>query len=290
MSDDFDLVVVGGGSGGLAAAFRAASHGARVALLEPSALGGTCVNAGCVPKKAMWLAADLVHRMDLAAKLGFDLPPLRPALDWCELVAHRQRYIENIHKSYRARLDAAGIALLPHHGRLLGAGEVQAAHGVTLRAPHVLVATGGRPRRPDLPGGELGMDSDGFFDLREAPARVALVGGGYIGVELAGVLQSLGSRVDLFVRGRRLLEAFDASLALQLAEDMHHHGTRLHFGSAVTALQRDGQRIRVSAGGACDGESFDAVLFATGRVPDTESCGLQAAGDFLAPLPPDPGG
>lgn len=281
--DDFDLVVIGGGSGGLAGAFRAAAHGARVALLEPDALGGTCVNVGCVPKKAMWLAADLVQRMDLAAKLGFDLPPERPGLDWCEFVAHRQRYIENIHQSYRHRLDEAGVALMPCRGRLLRAGEVQTAKGVVLRAPHVLIATGGRPRKPALPGIELALDSDGFFGLREAPARVAMVGGGYIGVELAGVLQALGSRVDLFVRGRRLLDSFDADITRQLAQDMHHHGTRLHFGAEVTALHEDGGRIRVSTNGECDDERFDAALFATGRDPDTASAGLADAGVALEP-------
>ncbi len=281
MSDNFDLVVIGGGSGGLAGAFRAAAHGARVALLEPAALGGTCVNVGCVPKKAMWLAADLAHKMTLASKLGFDLPPQPPALDWCEMVAHRERYIENIHQSYRKRLDAAGIALLPCHGRFVSAHEVEADSGVRLRAPHLLIATGGRPRRPAITGAELGIDSDGFFALRELPPRVALIGGGYVAVELAGVLQALGSRVDVFVRGPRLLEGFDAELSAQLAEDMHHHGTHLHLGTAVSAVHREGDRFRLTGGGECDAEAYDVVLFATGRQPNTTDLGLEQAGVLM---------
>ena len=154
---DFDLVVLGGGSGGLAAAFRAAGHGARVAMLEPGELGGTCVNVGCVPKKAMWLAGDLAHKLALARQLGFDLPEAQPALDWPAFIAFRQRYITNIHASYRKRLDAAGIAVLPKRGRLAGAGVVECSDGVRIRAPQILVATGGRPVRPDIPGAELGI-------------------------------------------------------------------------------------------------------------------------------------
>jgi glutathione reductase (NADPH) len=277
-NDNFDLVVIGGGSGGLAGAFRAAAHGARVALLEPAALGGTCVNVGCVPKKAMWLAADLAHKLALASKLGFDVPPQLPTLDWCELVAHRQRYIENIHQSYRKRLDAAGIALLPCHGRFVSANEVEADSGVRLRAPHVLIATGGCPRRPGIPGDELGIDSDGFFALREAPQRVALVGGGYVAVELAGVLQALGSRVDVFVRGPRLLEGFDAELSAQLAEDMHHHGTRVHLHTSVSAVYQQDAQFRLTGGGECGEVTYDLVLFATGRKPNTAQLGLEHAG------------
>lgn len=273
---DFDLIVVGGGSGGLAGAFRAAGHGARVAMLEPDALGGTCVNVGCVPKKAMWLAADLSHRIGLAQDLGFAVPA--PRLDWCVYVAHRQRYIENIHKSYRKRLDEAGVALVPCKGRLLSAHEVETDTGVRLRAPHLLLATGGRPRIPAIPGAGLALDSDGFFELREAPERIALVGGGYVGVELAGVLQALGSRVDMFVRGQRLLESFDEELATQLAQDMQHHGTRIHFGSNVAGVHREEGRLRLSGSGDCEDESFDVVLLATGREPRTDGLGLEAAG------------
>ena len=279
MSDAFDLIVIGGGSGGLAGAFRAASHGARVALLEPGALGGTCVNVGCVPKKAMWLAAELAQKIDLARQLGFDLPDTPPALDWREFIADRQRYIENIHASYRKRLDAAGIVLLPQRGRLVGPDAVECADGVRLRAAQILLATGGHPVRPAIPGAEHGIDSDGFFALCDAPERVAIVGAGYIAVELAGVLQALGSRVDLFVRGPRLLASFDADLAAQLVEDYRQHGIHTHFDYALRAIEkdRDGRvRLRDAANVATD--LYDTLILATGRIPNTAGLGLDVAG------------
>ncbi|MGY1529299.1 glutathione-disulfide reductase [Luteimonas sp. A649] len=273
-----DLVVVGGGSGGLAAAFRAANHGARVVLLEPGELGGTCVNVGCVPKKAMWLAADLGARIALAPALGFPVQPACP--DWKTLVASRQGYIANIHASYRKRLDEAGIALLPTRGRLAGDGLVECDDGTQVQAEHILLATGGRPVRPDIPGAGLGIDSDGFFALSAAPKRVAIIGGGYIGVELAGVMQGLGSQVELFVRGDGLLKGFDPDVLERLQGNMHQSGIALHFGYSLAALEAagsdDGVRLREQDGDA--GEPFDAVVFATGRRPNTDGLGLDAAG------------
>ena len=274
---DYDLVVIGGGSGGLAGAFRAAAHGARVALLEPAEFGGTCVNLGCVPKKAMWLAAELAQRIDLASRMGFELPV--PELDWREFVVHRQRYIAGIHDSYRKRLDTAGIVHVPSHGRLVDAHTVETHLGVRLTAAHVLIATGGKPKRPDMPGAELGLVSDDFFNLCNAPERVAIVGGGYIAVELAGVLQALGSRVEMFVRGSRLLESFDVELTDELAENLRQHGIHCHFANAVTALESaDGERVQVLDRADRSGEPFDRVLFATGREPNSDGLGLPAIG------------
>ena len=275
MHYDFDLIVIGGGSGGLAGAFRAAEHGARVALLEPGALGGTCVNAGCVPKKAMWLAAEVGRKLSFAQALGFAAQDC--SLDWPTFIAHRQRYIANIHASYQQRLDKAGIAALPMRATLCDANTIECEDGVRLRAPRLLLATGGHAVRPDIAGAELGGTSDDFFQWTAPPERVALVGGGYIATELAGVLQALGSRVEVFVRGSRLIETFDAELADQLAEDYRQAGVHLHFGCSVSALEQAGKGIRVSGKGAPD-EPFDAVLFATGRAPNTRDLGLEAAG------------
>ncbi|MEL3952050.1 MULTISPECIES: glutathione-disulfide reductase [Stenotrophomonas] len=274
---DYDLIVLGGGSGGLAAAFRAAQHGQRVAMLEPGELGGTCVNVGCVPKKAMWLAADLSARIGLAAAMGFDVP-VRPSLDWKELVVHRQAYIANIHASYLKRLDENKVVRVPRRGRLVDAHTVECSDGVRISAAHILIATGAHPQRPDIPGAELGLVSDDFFNLCSAPERVAIVGGGYIAVELAGLLQALGSRVTLLVRGERLLERFDAELTGQLAENLRHQGVQVHFGYRLRELRRDGDAI-VAFGhdGPADGQ-FDAVFFATGRRGNSADLGLEAVG------------
>ena len=276
----FDLIVIGGGSGGLAGAFRAASYGARVALLEPKELGGTCVNVGCVPKKAMWLAADLSQRIAMASTLGFDTSP--PTLDWKEFIVHRQRYIAGIHASYMRRLDESGVVLMPCHGRLLDANTVVNADGVQLGAKHVLIATGGHPVRPDIPGADLGKVSDDFFSLCAAPARVAIIGGGYVAVELAGVLQALGSQVDVFVRGQRLLDGFDTQITDELAADMRQHGVRLHFGHAVAALERaSDEGVVVLAEDGTRTARFDTVIFATGRRASTRDMGLEATGVAL---------
>lgn len=276
MSKDFDLIVVGGGSGGLAAAFRAAEHGARVVLLEPGVLGGTCVNVGCVPKKAMWLAADVGHKLQLAQALGFSVAAA--TLDWPTFIAHRQRYIGNIHESYRNRLDAAGIALLPTSAYFVGEHTVECNGGVRLSAPHILIATGGHAVRPAIPGAELGGDSDDFFDWIAAPERVAIVGGGYVSVELAGVLQALGSRVGVFVRGPRLLDGFEVELTDQLTEDYRQAGVHFHFGHRLAAVEAVDGGVRLHAADHTASEVFDALLFATGRRANTASLGLETAG------------
>ncbi len=274
-NSQYDLIVIGAGSGGLAGAFRAAEYGASVALLEPGELGGTCVNVGCVPKKAMWLAAELGRHIDMAADLGFAVH--NGPLDWQEFVVHRQRYIAGIHDSYRKRLSKADIMRIPSRATLVPGG-VHCDNGLDLKARHVLIATGGRPLRPDIPGAELAIDSDGFFNLCSAPPRVAIIGGGYIAVELAGVLQALGSQVELFVRGPCLLQAFDRGLTLQLAENLRQGGIRLFLDTRVTALERVGEGTRVVTDTGPAPDVYDCVIFATGRVPNTRALGLESVG------------
>lgn len=276
----FDLIVLGGGSGGLAAAFRAAAHGQRVAMLEPGALGGTCVNVGCVPKKAMWLAADLGMRIGHAARLGFDLPvDGRRVFDWAAFLTDRERYIHGIHDSYRTRLDRDGIVVLPARGRLAGRDLVETDDGTRLTAPHIVLATGSRPVRPDVPGAELGVVSDDFFSWTSPPPRVAIIGGGYVAVELAGVLQALGSQVELCVRDTRLLRQAEPELVEQLQDNYSQQGITLRLGWSLASVreQADGRRTLLAIDGS-ELADVDQVLFATGRRPDSDGIGLETVG------------
>lgn len=261
---DFDLVVLGGGSGGLAGALRAASHGARVALLDPKPLGGTCVHAGCVPKKAMWLAAQLAAHGRIANRLGFARDGGR--LDWPAFVARRQAYIDGIADGYQRKLAASGVLHLAQRGRLVDRFTVAAADGTILRAAQVLVATGARPRRPDAPGAKRVAVSDDVFGWRELPKRVVVVGGGYVAVEFAGMLRALDVDVTLLVRGERLLDGFDAEITDALAAHYRALGIDLRFG--------------VDAGHAA-AEDPDIMLWAIGRAPNVEGLGLEALGVAL---------
>lgn len=272
---DFDLVVLGAGSGGIAMAIRAARHGARVAIIEQGFLGGTCVNVGCVPKKAMWLAAELAEAQELAQDVGFRLTP--GALDWSAFIARRDAYIANIHATYRQRLSDLRITLFEERGRLLDAHRI-AAGAHELHALHVLVATGACPERAEVPGAELGIDSDDFFALRERPRRVAIVGSGYIAVELAGVLRALGSEVTLFARGERVLRSFDHEIGDALVDAMDARGIECAFSHKTISAHHDadGYALRFASGESRGG--FDELIWAVGRKPNTSGIGLEQAG------------
>ena len=283
MSSSFDLIVLGAGSGGIAGAVRAARHGARVAIIEPDRLGGTCVNVGCVPKKAMWLAADLADASRVARAFGFD-SVAAPHLDWQHFVQLRDDYIERIHGSYRGRFSELDIEMVDGRGRLLASrdGLHRVAVGEReMTARHVLVATGARPGRIDLPGGKLGMVSDDVFALRECPRHIAIVGGGYIGVEFAGVLRSLGARVSLFTRGPCVLRQFDHEIADALGNAMTHHGIERHHGARLAGASRSdgGYSLAFEDGSSAGG--FDQLLWALGRDPNVEGIGLSDAGVAL---------
>lgn len=269
-----DLAVIGGGSGGLAAAQAAAARGAKVVLFEPGELGGTCVNAGCVPKKAMWLAAGLAEAAGLAARIGLQAPT--PVLDWGSLRARRQAYIAGIRERYRRRLHEAGIIVVGRRVHLRRPDLVEDADGQGWRAAHVLVATGAQARRPDIPGATLGEVSDDVFAWPSAPRTIAIIGGGYVAVELASLLCRLGTRVHLLVRGRRLLPRADAELAEALAAQLRGQGVQLAFGMPVTALEAEADGVKIRSAGR--DVSVQRVLFAIGRRPAIAGLGLEALG------------
>lgn len=275
MADTFDLIVLGGGSGGLAAAFRAARHGARVAMLEPGALGGTCVNVGCVPKKALWYAAQLAQEQQLARDYGFATNP--GPFDWEHFRQLRQNYIDGIRQRYATRLAEAGIQVFAETGRFVSPDTVATSCGDELRATQILIATGGRPRRLDLPGFDLGLVSDDIFALHHLPRRIAVIGGGYIAVEFAGLLRALGSEVTLHVR-HRMLNDFDAELVDVLGERMREQGITITGQVQVSGLHREGDDIVIDdeVNGPCG--PYDAVLWAVGRVPNSDRLDLDAAG------------
>ncbi|HET9836101.1 MAG TPA: glutathione-disulfide reductase [Rhodanobacteraceae bacterium] len=272
-----DLLVIGGGSAGLALAIRAARHGAKVTVFEPHELGGTCVNRGCVPKKAMWLAAELARLQKLAVEIGFDGKP--GALDWPAFIARRQAYVERARHGYARRLEEYGIRLVAAYAHFADA-HALLADGVRYGAPHIAIATGSRPRQLDLPGVALGIDSDGFFELRECPPRVGIIGGGYIAVELAGVLHALGAKVELFSRSR-LLSHFDAELGGALGEAMAEDGVEQHDRCAVGGAVRERGELWLDCADHARHGPYDQIVWAVGRVPDVESLQLQAAGVAL---------
>ncbi|MGH8278919.1 MAG: glutathione-disulfide reductase [Gammaproteobacteria bacterium] len=274
MSNTADLLVIGGGSAGLATAIRAARHGAKVTLFEPYELGGTCVNRGCVPKKAMWFAAELAEAQQFAKAVGFRVTP--GPLDWPAFVVHREAYVARARAAYTKRLQELGIERVAEFAHFLDAHTLEAG-GREYRAPHVLIATGSRPRALGVPGENLLIDSDGFFRLQARPSHVALVGGGYIAVELAGVLQALGAQVEILSR-RGLLSRFDADLGAALSSLMEASGIVQHRGVELGAVRRnaDGLHLETTAGNSYG--PYDCVIAAIGRVPNTENLHLDAAG------------
>jgi glutathione reductase (NADPH) len=275
MTASHDLIVLGAGSGGLATAFRAAQHGARVALLDPAGLGGTCVHRGCVPKKALWFAAQLAQAQQLSLEFGFALQP--GPLDWERFRGLRQGYIDAIEQRYAARLPEAGVQLLRQAGRFVAADTIELSDGQRLQAAQIVIGTGARPRRLALPGFELGMVSDDIFALRALPRRVAIVGGGYVAVEFAGLLRALGAEVDMLAHGP-WLQDFDAELVRALQLQMEAQGIRISLQSVVQAAHRTDDGIMLDDPQTGSRGPYDALLWAVGRVPNIETLGLDTVG------------
>jgi glutathione reductase (NADPH) len=279
MTEQFDLVVIGGGSGGLATAQRAAEYGARVALVESGLLGGTCVNLGCVPKKIMWNAAELGSALADARDYGFAVEA--GAIDWAVLKQRRDAYIHRLNGIYAANLARHKVELVRARARLAG-GHAVAAGDRRLSAPHIVLATGGEPAVPPIPGAELGITSDGFFERTAPPKRVAVVGSSYIGIELAGIFNGLGVRTTLVVRGERALRNFDPMLGEAILTIMHEEGVEIVTRAALKSLRRGAHgALELEVGRSQPLGPFDCVLWAIGRVARTADLGLEGAGVAL---------
>lgn len=275
MSQHFDLIAIGGGSGGLAVAEKAAQFGRRVALIEGAKLGGTCVNAGCVPKKVMWYAANLASAVADAPDYG--VRAHLDGLDWGKLIAGRNQYIADINGYWDGYVERLGITRIDGFARFVDARTV-AVGDQHYTADHIVIATGGRPIVPRMPGAELGITSDGFFALEEQPKRVAIIGGGYIGVELAGVLSAFGTEITMVALEDRVLWLFDPLISETLAENMKLHGIDMHLQFEVAGIERDEQGLLLVARDGQHLTGFDQVIWAVGRAPNTRELNLEAAG------------
>jgi glutathione reductase (NADPH) len=276
MKYDFDFLAIGGGSGGLAAARRAANFGARAAVIEDDLLGGTCVNRGCVPKKVMWYAASLQHAIEDAADYGFDVHA--SGHDWAKLKDARERYLRRLNQIYASNLDKDGVTLLRGRGSFVDANRVAVGEQI-VSAQHIAIATGSRPHIPNVPGAELGISSDGFFELNACPSSVAVIGGGYIGVELAGVLAALGSRVHLVLRRDSVLRGFDEMLRERLMEALRQGGIEILTNTPIASVEATGSGAVefIDQAGARHGP-FDKLIWATSRIPNCEGLRLDACG------------
>ena len=275
MGKHYDLIAIGGGSGGLSVAERAARYQKRCAVVESGELGGTCVNVGCVPKKVMWYGAEIAHCLEVAGDYGFNIE--HKGFDWGELVKKREDYISGINSWYHSYLADSDIDEIRGHARFVDAHTLEVGDE-KYTADHIVIATGGRPMTPDVPGVDLGIDSDGFFALQQRPGRVAVVGAGYIAVEVAGVLNALGSEVSLYLRKQHFLRPFDAMLREGLMEQMIEDGISIFPNTLVGSLQKDGDTITLVCDKGSRTQGIDQVIWAVGRTPNSNNLKLEAAG------------
>jgi glutathione reductase (NADPH) len=271
----FDLISIGGGSGGLACAQRAAEYGAKTAVIEPQRLGGTCVNVGCVPKKVMWNAASVALSLKDANDYGFDVKP-GPS-DWAELKRKRDAYVLRLNGIYERNLAAKGVAYVRGAARFVDAHTVE-VNGRRLNAKHMVIATGGKPMIPQIPGAELGISSNGFFELPSRPQRVAVVGSGYIACELAASFQELGSEVEQFIRKERLLSNFDVMLGKSLMREVRAQGMIIQERFIAASLRESSGRKTLVAADGREFSGFDTVLWAIGRDANVAGLALDRAG------------
>jgi len=277
MKADFDLIAIGGGSGGLAVAEKAAQAGKRVAIVESSKLGGTCVNVGCVPKKVMWYAAHIAEAVHDAPDFGISVDNV--SVNWRRLVQARQQYVTDINRYWDGYVVDSNITMIRGQARLVASTGLHTIEVGDERftADHIVIATGGQPLVPAVAGAELGMTSDGFFNLQHQPKNIAVIGAGYIGVELSGVMKALGSDVTIIAMEDRVLPVFDGMVSSVLEESMKNQGIEMKLRYQVNALEKTEQGIAVCSATGEKLDGFDAIIWAVGRSPNTRKLNLEAA-------------
>ncbi|MBS0287111.1 MAG: glutathione-disulfide reductase [Proteobacteria bacterium] len=276
MNKKYDLIAIGGGSGGIATVNKASQWGAKCALVEASTLGGTCVNVGCVPKKITWLASEQALLLKEASAFGF--PPAATTMNWQSFVSHRQAYIKKLHQAYEKKLLSNQVTLIQGLARFCGPHQLQVGNDI-IEAPHIVISTGGKPTLPPLPGAHLAIDSDGFFALQSLPKRVAVLGAGYIAVELAGMLNALGCDTTLAFRHEKVLRKFDVLLSDRLIQAYTQQGIVLkahHVPKRLDKMPDNSLSITFENDQILTG--FDCVIFAVGRHPNSEQLNLISAG------------
>lgn len=280
MTKHYDLIALGGGSGGLAVAEKAAMFGKSVAIIEGGKLGGTCVNTGCVPKKVMWYAAQVAHAVHDAPAFGLQAELKR--FDWNKLVTGRDAYVGMINDYWAGYVKDLNIDWIEGWGKFSGPKHIDVGDE-TYTADHIVIATGGQPIVPDIPGAELGMTSDDFFELRELPRKVAVIGSGYIGMELAGVLNSLGSEVCLFARSDRVLRSFDPLISETVVENSEFQGIRFHLSFPFGRLDMKDGKLAVHSTDGREIGGYDCIIWAVGRQLNAYGINLDATGVEVQP-------
>jgi len=271
MRKHYDMIAIGAGSGGLSAVERASEYGKKCAVVEVNQVGGTCVNIGCVPKKVMWFAANASQIIKNSNGFGFDISI--NDFSWTKLKDGRENYINGINEWYDGYLEKLGIDYFHGFGKLIDKNTIS-VNGENLTADTIVLSPGGEPLVPKIEGAKYGITSDGFFELNELPKRVAVVGGGYIGVELAGVLNSLGSEVSLFVRSQKLLNGFDELIQSSLENDYREHGIKIEFGTSIDKISKD-KTLHTNKG---DFSGYEQIIWTVGRDPLTQHLGLENVG------------
>ena len=278
---DYDLFVIGAGSGGVRAARIAAKHGAKVAVAEEYRVGGTCVIRGCVPKKLLVYASKFAEEFEDA--IGYGWTTAKVSFDWPTLIENKNKEIDRLNKAYIRNLEGAGAELILERATILDPHSVQLASGKKFSAKYILIATGAAPFVPrNLPGHELAITSNEAFDLAQLPRRIVIVGGGYIAVEFAGIFAGLGVETILLYRGEQILRGFDHDLRQHLAAEMEKKGVDIRCNTDVSDIVRSGDGVRVTL---TDGKAYGAsqIMFATGRIPNTHGLGLENLGIKATP-------